>query len=97
MLGADWDFIAADLPQTITFGSTSYTAIVTSVSVGRELQEVGLMPQIELTVYIKKASFATVPTTGNKITYSGSQYRIVGYDESNDGIQRILRCKELPG
>ncbi len=93
MLAADFAYILADLPQTVTYAGTSYSAVVSSVNTNNDLMLEGYKARLELTVYVKQSDFT--PAVGQKLTYSGSQYRIDAVDKSQDGINWRINCKEL--
>ena len=89
---SDFNEIMADLPQSITFEGTVYTALVTDITDADTLEMAGITEDQGFEVYISKDDFTTLPTSGDVITISGTQYRVISISDSACGLARTLIC-----
>lgn len=96
MLADDFDYIRDDLPQTITFGTTSVSAVVHDLEhTNDEVGLAGVDVQYALEATYLKTDFTTQPTTGDLVTYSSVQYRVVRWRDSACGLTRSLFLEQV--
>ena len=69
-LGSDLDALFADFQVTFSHGGTSYTGTISETTKGRELDEGGMLPDLDAVITLKNSDFTTKPKAGDKITIS---------------------------
>ena len=92
MLQADIDYMIADLPTSVTWNGTAYSCVVGDVNSADDLDLAGITAESSFIVVINLADFTTYPDTGQRVTIGGTNYRIMGYSDSPDGLARTLTC-----
>ena len=78
-MSADLASIEADLSTpTLTYLGTDYPCIPGGLGTDNTVVVGGLEQEIDLLLRVRVAAFGeTVPATGKKVTYSGTEYRIL--------------------
>jgi hypothetical protein len=90
---ADIAAVESDLPQTVTIDGTSYSAVVSDVSLGHNLQFAGYMPDADLSVTIRTAVLPRASiTNGIKLTFSGKTYRAEKVTDCPSGAAYEIAC-----
>ena len=69
--------ILADSGEVFTFDGADYPCIVSERSQTKELEEGGFMMDFDFLIVTRKALFETAPTNGQRVTYRGTEHRIV--------------------
>ena len=91
-LRADFAFMVADLPTTITYQGASYSAVVGDLSSEEQLDEAGVIDGADFEVFINTDDFSTLPGVNALITISGEDYRVQSVSDAPDGVTRKLLC-----
>lgn len=86
----------SDLPQTVTISGASYSAVVHDLEKNdEELQIAGVIDRYAIEVVVAQADFATLPDVGDRVTFSGREYRVKRYRDAADSVTRTLYCEDL--
>ena len=88
--GADFDNMAGDLSQAVTFAGSPYTMIRDSVD-ERHIPDVeGLRTNYRFSLWLKRSDFTTSPTVNDIIDIGGTEYRVLQLsDDPLDAIRRL--------
>lgn len=92
MLQSDLNFMIADLPTTVTWNGNSYSCIVSDIDSNDVLDIAGVNVSSGFQVIISCDDFTTFPVCGDRVTISGTNYRITSISSSPDGISKVLTC-----
>jgi len=87
--------VHADLPESLTFGGVVYACNRCSMS-ARELDarqaEFADDYLLSLALRVGALDGATAPVEGDTLTYESTTYRVIGTDESPDGLELRMHC-----
>ena len=73
----DLQNIIDDMPTVIVHNGTSYTGTKSMMETTKTVNDYGFAEDYSFTVACVKSDFTTLPKTGEKVTISGTQYRIM--------------------
>lgn len=79
------------LGSNVIYKGTSYKAIVSDVTVSRELLSGGFLTELQTVVVIQKHLLAEPPKDGEKLTVEGRQVRIISVEQ--DEVSYSLSCE----
>jgi len=88
IMANDLDFIHSDVPKVFTFNGTDYTGSLGTTEMDIVFSEMGESDGIEVVLIATVRDFTTLPEDGDRITYDGTEYRVVStrIDTANVGI-----------
>jgi hypothetical protein len=96
-LATELDSIIADLPATVTFGSSTFSAAVTQGTVGSDIAEGGFLPSRDIGLHVKSTTDTRAVKVGSKLTVLSAgvtkTYRVISIERSQDGQELILSCQ----
>lgn len=96
-LAAELDSIIADLPATVTFGSSTFSAAVTMGTIGADIEEGGFMPSRDIGLHVKSTATTRSVKVGSKLSVAlqgvTTVYRVVSIERSQDGQELIFSCQ----
>ena len=97
-LATELDSIIADLPATVTFGSSTFSAAVTQGTVGSDIAEGGFMPSRDIGLHVKSTTDTRAVKVGSKLTVVLSAgvtktYRVISIERAQDGQELIFSCQ----
>jgi len=90
LLNSDLNYILADIPVTITIGSTDYTGSRGKLTNTQVYSDYGLGDEYEFTVYLNVNVLSSVPDNHSLVTISGTEYRIIMKDIDSADQSLIL-------
>ncbi|MCP4103872.1 MAG: hypothetical protein GY750_21005 [Lentisphaerae bacterium] len=76
-MSADLAHIHSDVPHTFTFDSVDYTGSLGTTEIDVVFSEMGESDGVEVVLIATVSDFATLPADGDRITYEGTDYRVV--------------------
>ncbi len=92
--GEDFDTMAGDLSQAVTFAGSPYTMIRDSVD-ERHIPDVeGLRINYRFSLWLKQSDFDTSPTVNDIIDIAGTEYRVLQISDDPLGAIRRLDVGE---
>jgi hypothetical protein len=83
-LDADLAVIVADLPVTITVGSSTLSGTRMTLRRDVVLADEGLRQNYRFSVYVRYADLPSVPAIRSKVTIGGVAYRVLALTSSDD-------------
>jgi len=96
-LATELDSIIADLPATVTFGSSTFSAAVTQGTVGSDIAEGGFMPSRDIGLHVKSTTTTRAVKVGSKLQVLSvgitKTYRVISIERSQDGQELIFSCQ----
>jgi hypothetical protein len=97
MMTSDFNYILADIPQTVTVSGVTKSAVVNIGSLSKQDRQAGgFMADDQIEVHVKASDWGTLPTVGDKLTtnaYSGRTFRVVRVQADPMGTVRVLYCE----
>lgn len=96
MLESDLQFMLGDLADTLTWKTGSYACARTELTHGEAFHDdAGIWPDdaVQFTCAVS-AFIGALPVTGEQVTYSGVNYKILQTRKSEDGKALIMVCIE---
>ena len=96
-LATELDSIIADLPATVTFGTSTFSAAVTQGTVGSDIEEGGFMPNRDIGLHVKSTETTRTVKVGSKLSLVSQgitkTYRVISIERSHDGQELIFSCQ----
>jgi hypothetical protein len=96
-LATELDSIIADLPATVTFGTSTFLAAVTQGTVGSDIAEGGFLPSRDIGLHVKSTTDTRAVKVGSKLTVLSAgvtkTYRVISIERSQDGQELIFSCQ----
>jgi D-serine deaminase-like pyridoxal phosphate-dependent protein len=96
-LATELDSIIADLPATVNFGSSTFSAAVTQGTVGSDIAEGGFMPARDIGLHVKSTATTRTVKVGSKLEVLSvgitKTYRVISIERSQDGQELIFSCQ----
>ena len=96
-LATELDSMIADLPATVTFGTSTFSAAVTQGTVGSEISEGGFMPSRDLGLHVKSTETTRAVKVGSKLSVLSAgitkTYRVISIERSQCGQELIISCQ----
>lgn len=96
-LATELDSMIADLPATVTFGTSTFSAAVTQGTVGSDIAEGGFMPSRDLGLHVKSTETTRAVKVGSKLSVVSAgitkTYRVISIERSQDGQELIISCQ----
>jgi hypothetical protein len=96
-LATELDSIIADLPATVTFGSSTFSAAVTQGTVGNDIEEGGFLPNRDIGLHVKSTETTRTVKVGSKLSVASQgitkTYRVISIERSHDGQELIFSCQ----
>jgi len=96
-LATELDSIIADLPATVTFGSSTFSAAVTQGTVGSDIAEGGFMPSRDIGLHAKSTTTTRTVKVGSKLEVLSAgitkTYRVISIERAQDGQELIFSCQ----
>jgi hypothetical protein len=85
-LATELDSMIADLPATVTFGTSTFSAAVTQGTVGSDIAEGGFMPSRDLGLHVKSTETTRAVKVGSKLSVVSAgitkTYRVISIERS---------------
>ena len=96
-LATELDSIIADLPATVTFGTSTFSAAVTMATTGADIEEGGFMPSRDVGLHVKSTTTTRAVKVGSKLDVASqgvtTTYRVISVERSQDGQELIFSCQ----
>jgi hypothetical protein len=96
-LATELDSIIADLPATVTFGTSTFSAAVTQGTVGSDIEEGGFLPSRDIGLHVKSTTDTRAVKVGSKLTVLSAgvtkAYRVISIERAQDGQELIFSCQ----
>ena len=96
-LATELDSMIADLPATVTFGTSTFSAAVTQGTVGSDIAEGGFMPSRDLGLHVKSTETTRAVKVGSKLSVVSAgitkTYRVISIERSQCGQELIFSCQ----
>ena len=96
-LATELDSMIADLPATVTFGESTFSAAVTQGTVGSDIAEGGFMPSRDLGLHVKSTETTRAVKVGSKLSVVSAgitkTYRVISIERSQCGQELIISCQ----
>lgn len=96
-LATELDSIIADLPATVTFGTSTFSAAVTQGTVASDIEEGGFMPARDIGLHVRSTATTTAVKVGSKLSVVSQgvtkTYRVISIERSHDGQELIFSCQ----
>jgi D-serine deaminase-like pyridoxal phosphate-dependent protein len=96
-LATELDSIIADLPATVTFGLSTFSAAVTQGTVGSDIAEGGFLPSRDIGLHVKSTTDTRAVKVGSKLTVLSAgvtkTYRVISIERAQDGQELIFSCQ----
>lgn len=96
-LASELDSIIADLPATVTFGTSTFSAAVTQGTVGADIEEGGFLPSRDIGLHVKSTETTRSVKVGSKLSVAlqgvTKTYRVISIERSHDGQELIFSCQ----
>ena len=96
-LATELDSIIADLPATVTFGTSTFSAAVTQGTVASDIEEGGFMPARDIGLHVRSTTTTTAVKVGSKLSVASQgvtkTYRVISIERSHDGQELIFSCQ----
>lgn len=96
-LAVELDSIIADLPATVTFGDETFSAAVTTSTVGADINEGGFLPARDIGLHVRSTAVTRTVKVGSKLTVTSAgvttTYRVITVERSQDGNELIFSCQ----
>ena len=96
-LATELDSIIADLPATVTFGTSTFSAAVTMATTGADIEEGGFMPSRDVGLHVKSTTTTRTVKVGSKLDVASqgvtTTYRVISVERSQDGQELIFSCQ----
>lgn len=96
-LVTELDSMIADLPATVTFGTSTFSAAVTQGTVGSDIAEGGFMPSRDLGLHVKSTETTRAVKVGSKLSVVSAgitkTYRVISIERSQCGQELIISCQ----
>ena len=96
-LATELDSIIADLPATVTFGSSTFSAAATQATTGADIEEGGFLPSRDVGLHAKSTATTRAVKVGSKISVDvagiSTTYRVITVERSQDGQELIFSCR----
>lgn len=96
-LATELDSLIADLPATVTFGSSTFSAAVTQATTGADINEGGFLPARDIGLHAKSTATTRAVKVGSKLSASvagiSTDYRVISVERSQDGNELIFSCQ----
>ena len=96
-LATELDSIIADLPATVTFGTSTFSAAVTMATTGADIEEGGFMPSRDVGLHVKSTTTTRSVKVGSKLDVASAgittTYRVISVERSQDGQELIFSCQ----
>ena len=96
-LATELDSIIADLPATVTFGTSTFSAAVTQGTVASDIEEGGFMPARDIGLHARSTTTTTAVKVGSKLSVVSQgvtkTYRVISIERSHDGQELIFSCQ----
>ena len=86
-----------DLPATVTFGSSSFSAAVTQATTGAAIEEGGFLPSRDIVLHVAITATTPAVKVGSKLTVTVAEvsttYRAIAIERSQDRQEFIISCR----
>ena len=92
MLQSDLDFMITDLPTSVTANGETHNCVVGDITSGDEVEIAGILDSNDFVVFISLDDWTSAPVEGQRVTISGTNYRVSTISDAPDGISRQLNC-----
>ena len=96
-LATELDSMIADLPATVTFGESTFSAAVTQGTVGSDIAEGGFMPSRDIGLHVKSTTTTRSVIVGSKLSVLSASvtktYRVISIERSQCGQELIISCQ----
>jgi hypothetical protein len=96
-LATELDAMIADLPATVTFGESTFSAAVTQGTVGSDIADGGFMPSRDIGLHVKSTTTTRSVIVGSKLSVLSASvtktYRVISIERSQDGQELIISCQ----
>ena len=96
-LATELDSIIADLPATVAFGTSTFSAAVTMATTGADIEEGGFMPSRDVGLHVKSTTTTRTVKVGSKLDVASqgvtTTYRVISVERSQDGQELIFSCQ----
>jgi len=96
-LATELDSIIADLPATVTFGTSTFSAAVTQGTVGSDIEEGGFLPSRDIGLHVKSTTDTRAVKVGSKLSVVAQgitkTYRVISIERAQDGQELIFSCQ----
>jgi hypothetical protein len=96
-LAAELDSIIADLPATVTFGASTFSAAVTQGTVGSDIAEGGFLPTRDIGLHVRSTDATRAVKVGSKLVVLSQgitkTYRVISIERSQDAQELIFSCQ----
>ena len=96
-LATELDSMIADLPATVTFGTSTFSAAVTQGTVSSDIAEGGFMPSRDIGLHVKSTETTRAVKVGSKLSVVSAgitkTYRVISIERSQDGQELIISCQ----
>ena len=96
-LATELDSIIADLPATVTFGSSTFSAALTMGTVGSDIAEGGFLPSRDIGLHCKADATTSAVKVGSKLSVvsqgTTKTYRVASIERSPCGQEYIFSCQ----
>jgi hypothetical protein len=96
-LATELDSIIADLPATVTFGTSTFSAAVTQGTVASDIEEGGFMPARDIGLHVRSTTTTAAVKVGSKLSVVSQgvtkTYRVISIERSHDGQELIFSCQ----
>jgi hypothetical protein len=96
-LATELDSMIADLPASVTFGTSTFSAAVTQGTVGSDIAEGGFMPSRDIGLHVKSTETTRAVKVGSKLSVVSAgitkTYRVISIERSQDGQELIISCQ----
>ncbi len=96
-LATELDSMIADLPATVTFGSSTFSAAVTQATTAADIEEGGFLPARDIGLHVKSTATTRTVKIGSKVTVAHqgvtTTYRVISIERAHDGQELILSCQ----
>jgi len=92
---ADMATILADAGNVFTFGGADYACIASDKIDRKPLVEGGFMEDFDLSLTTRAVLFATLPTSGQTLTYDGVSRRVISVRKNFTGKIVVIDCQTV--
>lgn len=96
-LATELDSIIADLPATVTFGQSTFSAAVTQGTVGADIEEGGFLPSRDIGLHVRSTEATRSVKVGSKLSVVSAgatkTYRVISIERAHDGQELIFSCQ----
>lgn len=96
-LASELDSMIDDLAAEVTFGSSTFSAAMTTGTVGSDIAEGGFMPSRDIGLHCRATTVTRAISVGSKLIVSASAitsaYRVISIERSQDSNELIISCQ----